>query len=213
MKLLKSLIAAAALTAGAAQAGVVPVGVQTNVSVAQVQSWGWTTCYQGNAYDYTSFASIKASCAGNYVMLADKNYNSSTFSILAAASFADVFTNTGDTNAGKHTANGAEWYYSDNWSIGYSALGNNVNRYSCDTNLAGWYSAAPTVGSCWHTWGAALSSGWGYNTGSGWQNTQERHFLVSNGPSEVPEPGSFALLGLGLLGLAAARKSIKSRKA
>lgn len=213
MTLLKSLIAAAALTAGAAHAAVVPVGVQTNVSVAQVQSWGWTTCYQGNYYDYASIAGIKSSCAGNYVMMADKNYGSTNYSILAAASFADVFTNTGDWNNNTHVANGSQWYYSDNWSIGYTSLGSPVYRNSCDIALYGYYVAQPTVGSCWHTGGGNLNWGWGFNAGNGWQSTQERFFLVSNGPTQVPEPGSFALLGLGLLGLAAARKSIKSRKA
>lgn len=212
MKLIKSLVAAVALTAGAAHAGIVPVGVQTNVSVTQVAEWGWTTCYQGGNGASSSLAAIKSSCAGNYVMLADKNYGSSTFSILAAASFDDVFFNVGSSYNGKHTANGAEWYFSDSYSMGYSALGNTVARSSCDTNLAGW-NGPTTVGSCWHTGGGNLGYGWGFNTGTGWQSTQERFIMVSSGPSQVPEPGSFALLGLGLLGLAAARKSIKANKA
>jgi hypothetical protein len=212
MRFLKTIFSIAAMsTAAAAQAAFVPVGIQTNVSTTQVAAWGWTTCYEDNGYSGASIDSVKAACSGKYIMMAGKT-DGSTFGILAAALRDEVFLDTGNYNNVTHTANGAEWYFSTSYSMGFTDLGNTVSRNSCDTNLYGWNGSA-TIGACWHTYNNTMSGGWGFNNGEGWQSTANRTLLMSDGPAnDVPEPGSFLLLGLGALGLGAARKRRVSGK-
>ncbi|QOY92911.1 PEP-CTERM sorting domain-containing protein [Massilia sp. UMI-21] len=213
MRSMKTIFAIAAMsTAAAAQAAFIPSGIQTKVSTAQVANWGWTTCYEDAGSSNASIDSVKSACSGKYVMMASKT-DADTFGILAAALREDVFFDTGNYNNVTHTANGAEWYFSTSWSMGFTALGNTVVRNSCDTNLAGWNGGSSTVGACWHTYNNTMSGGWGFNNGDGWQYITNRTLLMSNGPDgAVPEPGSFLLLGLGVLGLGAARRLRVSSK-
>lgn len=215
MRLLKSLIVIAAATlATSAQASFVPVGVQTNVAVSQVQNWGWTVCFQDGGHGGTSMASLFSACSGAYLMYADQLSGSNDYEILAAAKREDVLLDTGSSRYGSsHTANGAEWYYNANWSMGYTALGKTVDRNSCDINLGGWgqgSNGVPQMGSCWHSWSDGIQWGWGYNNGNGYRSTANRVILMANtADGNVPEPGSFALMGLALLGLGVAGKRRK----
>ena len=121
MSLLKKLLGIAAVFfVTGAHATYMPVGVQTNVSMAQVSNWGWTQCYVDSGYNSQSLSSILSGCQGNYLMLADYTTGSSNYAVLSAAARSDVLFNTGvQSGSGSditHTAKGAEWYFSDSWS-------------------------------------------------------------------------------------------------
>ncbi|GAA5166352.1 PEP-CTERM sorting domain-containing protein [Viridibacterium curvum] len=209
MKRIKKLmLLAALLLAGTAQATYLPVGVQTNVSVSTVNGWGWTQCYSDSGNVVASLSSILGSCSGNYLMLADIVPGSNSFSVLAAAARADVLFDTGvQSGYGSdvtHTANGAEWYFSNNWSWGFAELGAKVELYSCDINL--YYSSSK--GSCWHTNSAMLTYGWGYNDGSFHYGGTRVILMADSIDGNVPEPGTLALVALGVLAVA----GVRSRK-
>ncbi|MFT3735218.1 MAG: PEP-CTERM sorting domain-containing protein [Rhodocyclaceae bacterium] len=211
MKLIKKLIVLAGLLlAGTAQATYLPVGVQTNVSFSTVSNWGWTQCYSDNGGGGVSLASVLGACSGNYLMLADFIPGQTNYTVLAAAARADVLFNTGmQSSYGSdvtHTANGAEWYFNDSWSWGFTELGAKVELNSCDVNLLP--SNGNHKGSCWHTGGGQLNAGWAINNGT-FQATGTRVILMADSiDGNVPEPGTLALAALGLL--AAVR--VRSRK-
>lgn len=206
-----------AALASASFASIVPVGVQVGVSQTQVQNnWGWTECYNGGGNANSSIAGVLAGCQGSYLMMAGYVTGSANYSILAAAARADVIFNTGvQSGSGSdvsHTANGVEWYFSDSWSWGFSALGNAVELNSCDIDLMAGYGNH--TGMCWHTGGGKLNQGWAYNAGANFQSINSnfhRVLLVSNGPTTVPEPESLALVGLGLLAMVAVRRKTQKQ--
>ncbi len=62
-------MAASTLVMGAAQAGVIPSGLQANVSNATIAGWGWTECSRTNAYVAASTAAVLNSCQGDYLAM------------------------------------------------------------------------------------------------------------------------------------------------
>ena len=201
---LASALATASLFAGtAAQASTVPFGVQNDVTAATVAGWGFTQCFSAT---YGTFglttAGMLSGCSGDILMMAARRTGSDVFEVLAAANFTDVTFDTGTGNV-THAANGAEWYFNNNYSWGFAGAGDAVSRNECDTNGQNERDRL-----CWHTL-SGFSGGWragtftDLNDDNGW----EKVLLVGSAQdNRVPEPATLGLVGFALLGLAAARK-------
>ncbi len=190
-----------------AVAGVIPVGAKNDVSINTVTNdWGWEFIYRnaynvnhdsGDKYNYY-FGNAKS---GDWIMLGSINNSNNTFDVLAAVSFDDLlgsFTFGDDTK----NFNGSSWYNVEDYSIGFAGLGKSVSLTSADT--AGGDERDRLS---WHMhehYDAGYRSG--DNVGLNESTDFDKAVLVYRSSNSVPEPTSIAILGLGLVGLAFARK-------
>lgn len=202
-----SLISSIALTASllASQAALaspsyLPTGAQANVALSTITSGGWSQCYAStmDVFIGNSGEKVLNACTGDYLMMAGRQTGANNFLALAAALRADTIVDTGKTS-NTHLANGALWYYSSNWSWGFTAAGDTVTLNQCDT------SNSP-LSMCLHTVNGA--GGYRINNNFSFGTNYEKVFFQASASqgNAVPEPGSMALVGAALLGLAAVRK-------
>ena len=195
-----------AMVAGECRAGYLPFGVQNDVALSTVTGGGWTQIYRGN-YNENVLPSTMFGGAQQYLLIGAIRDDLTTIDVLAAALTTDVLLPTG-FNA-PHTANGAEWYYNLNLSIGFAGLGDTINQQSADTN-----GLAERDRLSWHASGGMINGGWrsgsnnAFNNGIDMNNSTlwDRIVFTANASdlfddgSQVPEPASMALLAMGAFG-------------
>jgi hypothetical protein len=131
-----------------------PVGPQFGVEEAAIT--GWNLCHQDTYGDAgTPIADLLATCGGDDLLIGCRPTGATALSVLAWAPRGDVLTDTGyeDTTT-THAANGTAWYYNDNWSWGFAAEGDVVDKNSCD------YGTLGAQRMCWHTYQGTLDGGY-----------------------------------------------------
>lgn len=216
---LSKIIAAASLALPLiAQAGVIPSGIQSNITTATTTSWGWTECHRSGAGASVAISTIMTACKGDYLMMGYTT-NATTYAILGAGAYGVVtkITQPGTGYANLNNwSNGLNFYRtSGNGSWGFTT-NSHVYLSSADVFLSGglqnYAAGAETVaarGLSFHANGPSVTSGWGYNlTGAQFvsmSNPGQRVFLTYT-ETKLPEPGVLLLLALGAAGFAASRR-------
>lgn len=200
-----TMLAAALLSSASAFAAPAyyPSGPQTGVSVATVVGGGWTQCYMAtmSVFIGNDAENVLTPCTGTYLMMAGRETGASTFLALAAALRSDTIIDTGNTSV-THLANGSEWWYSDDWSWGFTQAGDTVQNSQCDV------SNSP-LSMCLHT--VAGAGGYRINNITGLNNSTafEKVFYQAEGAVGVPAPTPLALIGLALLAGAVTRRRLR----
>lgn len=106
-------------------------GIQTSLPVSSLV--GWSQCYSASYASQNAHPEdMVAVCTGSKIMLACRRTGADTLTVAAYANREDVFMNTGDRNDNVHRANGVDWYFSYNWSMGFAPAGAGVRRNSAD---------------------------------------------------------------------------------
>ena len=116
---------------------------------------GWSVCYRGGFGDVFPIAQILADCGGRYIAMGCKEAARPDYTLLAMGEHDQVFFDTGDQNSDVHEHNGVNWYFSQNYSIGFVPVNELPARNSCDTN-----QGQGEQRMCWHTGGNQLNPGY-----------------------------------------------------
>lgn len=120
-------------------------GIQQDLPVADLS--GWTECYRATYGAEARAQDMLNACTGGQIMLACAPVGSATLTLAAYAAREEVFLDTGASNNVVHTANGVDWYFSPDYSMGFVAEGTGVVRSSADIK----YDGQPEKRMSWHT--------------------------------------------------------------
>ena len=221
MNLSKLLVAASIAFPLLAQAGVVPSGIQSNVSTATAAGWGWKECHRSSASSYgTPISSILDACKGDYLMMGYAT-NADTYAILGAGAYQTVtkithadYSSDDYAPALNNWSNGLNFYLTS----GYGSWGFTTNSVTAlnsadvflDNGLNNYNGpeGSLTKGLSFHVSGGNMNAGWAYNiTGNNLVSVYngQRVFLTYS-ENKVPEPGILLLLAIGAAGVAASRR-------
>ncbi|MBA3545839.1 MAG: hypothetical protein H0T76_05085 [Nannocystis sp.] len=149
-------------------------GPQRDVPVADLA--GWTPCFtETYGPTRTAIFTILQACDKPNLMLACRPTGDDTFTVLAHAPRGAVLTDTGHSNA-PTISNGTGWYFNEEWSWGFAAAGDPIDRNECDDNT----ETNSELRMCIPT--ANASTGLGFRCGDNfvYQDTWERVILQAD---------------------------------
>jgi uncharacterized protein YjbI with pentapeptide repeats len=107
-------------------------GILTKFKMALLD--GWQVCHQGL---YSSIIpagdELMKSCKAKFVMLACRKTGADVIEVAAYGKYENVFKDVGNGNDGT-IDNGVQFYYSNDYSLGFAPVGANLQRSSCDVD-------------------------------------------------------------------------------
>jgi hypothetical protein len=200
-KILKAALVSVVLSvSGFANAGLIPYGIQADIDTSTLTNNGWSLNFQSgwgsqSAHDYEMFAGI---ALDEYIFIGALDTGTTNIALGAAILYSDLLNYTSDNNTNEY--NGAAWYFRNDYSMGFAAIGETVNLNSADTASDGGADSKLS----WHMHDDFTA---GYRLGDWTSNSDGKYEKVVFRASsiDVPEPSTLAIFALGLIGLASRR--------
>jgi len=201
VKMLKAAVAGLILSvSGFASAGLIPFGIQTDIDTSTLTNNGWSLNFQSSwssqaAHDYQMFAGI---ALDEYVFIGALDTGTSNIALGAAVLYSDLLNYTLGNNTNNY--NGASWYFRNDYSMGFAAIGETVSLGSADTS----FDSGALSKLSWHMHDNYTA---GYRVGNVRSNstTAFQKVVFRASAEEVPEPSTLAIFALGMIGLASRR--------
>lgn len=195
-----ALVSVVLSVSGFANAGLIPFGIQTDIDTSTLTNNGWSLNFQSvwgsqAAQDYEMFAGI---ALDEYVFIGALDTNTTNIALGAAVLYSDLLNYTTGNNTNDY--NGASWYFRNDYSMGFAAIGETVTLNHADTSVDN--GALSRLS--WHM-GDAFTAGYkvgNYSNHSGW--TFEKVVFRASA-TDVPEPTTLAIFALAMIGLASRR--------
>lgn len=201
LKFLKAAFVSIVLSvSGFANAGLIPFGIQTDIDTSTLTNNGWSLNFQSgwgsfSAHDYEMFAGI---ALDEYVFIGALDTGTTNIALGAAVLYSDLLNYTSGNNTNDY--NGASWYFRNDYSMGFAAIGETVSLGSADTST----DSGALSKLSWHMHDNYTA---GYKVGNYSSNGNGvfEKVVFRASATDVPEPSTLAIFALGVIGLASRR--------